>query len=490
MSESSIYVYSQSTEDNYQVSTKVHQGRNHIVIPVVMMMEGVHSGSHGALLHTITDLGKFPESWNGIPVVVPNHPKDAEGNYISANSPDIIDNKTIGRVYNTHVEGLKLMAEVWLDEEKSAQISPDVLSAVNERQKVEVSVGVFTEDEETVGVYNDEPYTNIARNHRPDHLALLPGGTGACSIEDGCGLGANEKKGGKNVIKKEDLFTKLQTLKKEDQTVISITDNTSEGLMQTLDEVRGLVYSLDTQDESYYLEEVYDSYVIYRKNSRGSGEQIFKRNYQKNASTGEMEFAGQPVEVEKQVTYVNVNNFNINRPFHRANSKKEGLNMENGKCTPCVLKKVDALIANSLTAYTEEDREWLQDLEEKQLDRMTPKIPEAPVVNEKKEEHPAPVNQVQVLSEEDKENIAWAKAERLARKNAMISSIQANTSKELWPDATLNAMNEDTLKRLASSVEKKAEPIVDYSLNGGFNRTINDNAEDDEVLPPTGILIK
>lgn len=37
-------------------------------------------------------------------------------------------------------------------------------------------------------------FKRIARNLNPDHLALLPGGTGACSWEDGCGVRANERK--------------------------------------------------------------------------------------------------------------------------------------------------------------------------------------------------------------------------------------------------------------------------------------------------------
>jgi hypothetical protein len=35
------------------------------------------------------------------------------------------------------------------------------------------------------------PYNFVARNYRPDHLAILPDQRGACSIEDGCGLNTN-----------------------------------------------------------------------------------------------------------------------------------------------------------------------------------------------------------------------------------------------------------------------------------------------------------
>ena len=109
--------YKQKQVLDYDVKLMVHQEKAHIVVPVVMMVEGVHNGSQGPLLHEITELGKFPESWNGIPVVIYHPEKD--GVPVSANSPDIIDTMTVGRVYNTEVDGKKLKAEVWLDEDLS-----------------------------------------------------------------------------------------------------------------------------------------------------------------------------------------------------------------------------------------------------------------------------------------------------------------------------------------------------------------------------------
>jgi len=175
---------------NYTMQIKKHQGRNHVVVPVIMMVEGVHRGSHGALLHLINDLGKFPEAWNGIPVVI-NHPVK-DGVNVSANSPDIVDEQIIGRVYNAHVkDNAKLAAEVWIDEERIKQISANVLRQLQEGKTLEVSLGVFNEEEYTPGEWNGEHYDAIARNHRPDHLALLPDGVGACSVADGCGIRVN-----------------------------------------------------------------------------------------------------------------------------------------------------------------------------------------------------------------------------------------------------------------------------------------------------------
>jgi cation transport regulator ChaB len=173
----------------YEPEVKLHDNRPYLVVPVTMLVEGVHNGSHGPLLHLKEDFGAYIETWNGIPVVI-DHP-EINGINVSANIPEIIDQQTVGRVYNSHVEDSKLRAELWLDEQKLNDISPETLTIINEGKMVEVSIGVFTEDEETTGKWGDEYYESIARNHRPDHLALLPGAVGACSIEDGCGIRLN-----------------------------------------------------------------------------------------------------------------------------------------------------------------------------------------------------------------------------------------------------------------------------------------------------------
>jgi hypothetical protein len=76
-------------EPNYEVFYRKYQGKQYLIAPVTMMIEGVHHGSHGPVLHLIDELGKFPEAWNGMPVVV-DHPQ-MDGVSVSANYPDIID---------------------------------------------------------------------------------------------------------------------------------------------------------------------------------------------------------------------------------------------------------------------------------------------------------------------------------------------------------------------------------------------------------------
>jgi len=52
---------------------------------------------------------------------------------------------------------------------------------------------MFIEEEAQEGLWNKEKYIAVAKNIRPDHLALLTDAVGACSIADGCGIRNNEK---------------------------------------------------------------------------------------------------------------------------------------------------------------------------------------------------------------------------------------------------------------------------------------------------------
>jgi hypothetical protein len=182
----------------YAVRTELLQNKKHLVVPVVMMVEGVHEGSAGALFHPAEELGKYPQSWNGIPISI-HHPREGD-DYISCNDPSVIDFQVVGRVFNTEFKDNALRAEAWLDEEALQRVSPETFHLIQQGRPLEVSVGVWTDDDPVAGVWNGEEYTAIARNHRPDHLALLPEGQGACSWADGCGVRANQECGCKKKV--------------------------------------------------------------------------------------------------------------------------------------------------------------------------------------------------------------------------------------------------------------------------------------------------
>lgn len=176
---------------NLPVRREQFDGKEHLVAPVVLLVEGVHTGSGGALFYPAEELAKFAAAWNGIPIPV-NHPQE-NGEYVSANTPKLLEDYSVGRLFGVNFDDAKkrLVGEVWIDINKAKKSFPAILDTIQKGGQLEVSTGVFTDDDGTPGQWNGEDYTATVSHFRPDHLALLPGGKGACSWADGCGLRAN-----------------------------------------------------------------------------------------------------------------------------------------------------------------------------------------------------------------------------------------------------------------------------------------------------------
>lgn len=164
---------------------EVLEGRSYCVAPMVMLTEGVHTGSQGALYYPKDELSKTPVVWNHKPIVV-YHP-EINGQGVSACSPEIVENQKVGIIFNTVFDG-KLRAEAWFDKEKLPKVDNRIWEAIQKNEMVELSTGLFTDNTKTPGSWNGEAYDAIAKNYRPDHLAILPDRIGACSIADGAGL--------------------------------------------------------------------------------------------------------------------------------------------------------------------------------------------------------------------------------------------------------------------------------------------------------------
>lgn len=171
------------------IQTKELEGRPHFVVPMVMVVEGVLNGSNGPLLYPADELARSVIAWNGRPVVV-DHPSLHGVSY--AGDPVVFNRQKIGTVFNASMDGRRLKAEAWIDAERVAVVDRRVLDTIYNRQMMEVSTGLFTDNDEASGEFNGTRYLAVARNYRPDHLAVLPDKIGACSIADGAGLVRNE----------------------------------------------------------------------------------------------------------------------------------------------------------------------------------------------------------------------------------------------------------------------------------------------------------
>lgn len=174
------------------IRTETFNGKEYTVVPVVAIVEQVLQGLNAETpeLAQASAFGAVPEGWNGRPVVM-NHPRNADGDLVSANSPDILEAYYMGFMFNTHLDGQKLKTEAWLDNERIKELGGEfetTLQRLLEGTEVEVSVGCYVDILPEKGKFSGNEYGGKWEAVVPDHLALLSEGlTGACSVASGCG---------------------------------------------------------------------------------------------------------------------------------------------------------------------------------------------------------------------------------------------------------------------------------------------------------------
>lgn len=165
-------------------------GKEYIVAPMTTIVPGVLNGSKGALYYPPDEIKRNVREWDNIPITV-YHP-DVAGRHASASEPGVMERQGIGFLAKSEYKG-KLVHEGYFDIERTKIVDNRILEALETGQAIELSTGLFTENEPAIpgANYNGKGYDYIARNYKPDHLAILPDQIGACSILDGCGVLVN-----------------------------------------------------------------------------------------------------------------------------------------------------------------------------------------------------------------------------------------------------------------------------------------------------------
>ena len=391
--------------NNYAIRTESYEEIDYIIVPVVMMVEGVHNGSRGPILYTTLELSQSASLWNGFPVIV-NHPTDENGNHISA--VDVLQEQIVGTIQNSHMDGSKLKADLRIDIASLSNMSEETLQSIRNQSPLDVSIGVFTDDEEVSGEFNNITYNAIAHNLTPDHLALLPGETGACSFDDGCGIRNQKSKVKVNksqikiqtkheVVERSKLtFKQIHTQLLKDGCVINELGNSELtrnelGFYEINNAIQNELDAFDGENKYYYLQETFTDgtfvYMIRNRDDRTS--LLYRRTYQVN-DDGQITLLDDAVLVVKEVNYKVVTP-NINK-FVRTKKVKEI--MTNEKVTSC---KVDALIENKVSKFTEDDREFLSGLDEPIFNKLVPDKEKEVKVNKKEEDVPV-VDQKEVTA--------------------------------------------------------------------------------------------
>lgn len=165
--------------------------REYLTAPAVLVVEGVLNGAY------IPGSELVAHDWNSVPIVI-NHPLDAQGVPMSARTPEVLAASGVGHLYHARIgtgqrQGhtvTSLQAELWLDVAQVQAVGGEAVQAMTmleAQTPLELSTGFYSYAEETSGTFYGVPYNEVHHDLRPDHLALLPNGVGACNWDSGCG---------------------------------------------------------------------------------------------------------------------------------------------------------------------------------------------------------------------------------------------------------------------------------------------------------------
>ncbi len=405
------------------------EDEQYLVVPVVMIVEGVLSGSAGPILYVKDEIASLPSAWNSKPVVV-NHPAGE-----TATTKAYRDSNGIGQLMNTGSDnkgpnGLtRLVSETWLKESRVQKIDSRILEAIKNRQMVEVSTGLWFKFEGKEGEFNGVKYNGIARDIVPDHLAILPDSIGASSIADGAGLVRNEKTEDDKTMSEHIYFSS------------ACNEMSDSHLRDLLTRAIREEYA-NKPDEWVWIEAVYSQsqFFIY-EDKNGCG----KRKYRLEADN--VIFEGEPEKVIRITEYRTVDGAFVGNSAK--NNIEEKTNMEKSEI-------VNALIKNR--GWSEDKRESLMKADEYILNALNaePQIKEVTV--EKTVEVKQAINTredlIEAIADDALKSLVENGLKKLdEEKQAVVKKI-LSAENNLFSEDELNAESLERLNKMVSLVVK------------------------------------
>lgn len=180
---------------NVKVTEKTIYGARHIVV------EGAGSIVADSVMNDIyyplEEVQKLANSTVGDIHAPSAHPKDDDGNFISATSTRAAHQNYVGAIstnYRMSEGGDVLLRDIAIDPEVAAR-TPDgllILDRIRNKMDTDTSTGLLMQIEASPGIGKDgEPYNYIARNMTLDHDAILLNEAGAAQSAEGVGMFAN-----------------------------------------------------------------------------------------------------------------------------------------------------------------------------------------------------------------------------------------------------------------------------------------------------------
>lgn len=440
------------------------EGEDHVVVPVIMFVEGVMNN----ILYSEEEFSKTPAAWNCKPVIV-YHPRH-NGEPVSACSPEELEARRIGIILNArwNTDKKRLEAEAWLKESRVKKVDQRVWNAIEEGKILENSTGLFLDCEEKEGEFNGKKYSSIGRNFRPDHLAVLPDQIGACSVAEGAGfLRVNARAD----IPPDHRKRYLEELARHERDFCNSLLRAGIDILETneLSHEETRVQLLEALREKYkdrlnprtgYLEihlcAVYDDYVIFEIGYDGHSMRL---GYTKN-DKGVTLSTGAAQEVVRVVEY-RANSGTPSGGSSSTNPKARTIDMNRKE-------QVDSLITNH--GYAANTRDWLMGLTDEQF---APIFANATKVSELSA-NAAKVAAVKPATTVDEYiNNAPAGLQDMLRagvqahndeKARLVAAIIANCGGKdasVYSQAELEVMSVGSLQKLAKATKK--EPGTDFS---------------------------
>ncbi len=483
---------------NYTIRYETIDDKEYMIVPVTMMVPGVHNGSNGPTLYTEEVLSEISNQWNGRPVVI-IHPQDSNGDLISANSPEVVKERTVGYIFNAKYDnGLK--AEAYISVDKIKSVSEESYTSISSGITMEVSIGAYETREEEEGEWNGEKYSAKVISLISDHLALLSGEVGACSTKDGCGIRTNSKGKEEIKIEKNRLSLFFNSMREKFQSFI--TNDTSDSDKRKMIEA-SLRNDINNSKAYIWIVDVFSDYVIYEL-STDAGYKLYKRSY--SIIDNKVTFGDKIDEVVAKTEYIPVSNMTGTYvagtvPVTSYETIEKGDVELNKK------EIIDYIISNgNITGYTEDNRSTLDSMTECGLGKIHA-MAEKLVSNQNKEPEPVKkpeplpvpakevpvVNQVQTVVNEAKKMtseevmVLWPEEMKLAfnaastiganqKSSAIDLILKVNSS---FTKEELQGMGADTLKKMANALTSN----MNFAGNGGG--PVPDLTDNSQFVPVT-----
>lgn len=369
--------------------------REYLTAPAVLIVEGVLNGSY------IPGSELVAPDWNNVPVVI-NHPLDAQGVPMSARTPEVLAASGVGHLYHARLgtgqrQGhtvTSLQAELWLDVAQVQTVGGEAVQAMTmleAQTPLELSTGFYSYAEETSGAFYGVPYSEVHHDLRPDHLALLPNGIGACDWQSGCGsprlnqqctchqetpMDHAQARGWRGFVHTLKTFVQQEEAGREPGPPVVfvngyyVGDGTQEQVCalarqlptppvrtnQTDADTREALYGALAREMGIDFTPIFIDAVdmanqtfTYRQ-----GERLMQRSW--TLEDGQIALTDGAQDVQRQTTYVPVTQAKEDPPM----------------ATEAVKTRVTALITNTATAWQEADRPQLEAMSEAQLERLEP----------------------------------------------------------------------------------------------------------------------